>query len=73
MNITKTEKEKGWSIYQHIPNLFSRRTIDSSEFNKKMGQIFQMNKADSFKLIKEMKEQDIIDYQKNKGRLLFRR
>jgi len=61
-----------WTLYKHLPTLFKTKTVSVKEFNEKLGSQLHMKKGDSFKVIKELKEQGIVEHSVGRGRLLFR-
>jgi hypothetical protein len=75
MRIKELEKKPLDSLLKNIPALFPQRTISIQDFNERMSQPVRLslNKQESFELVKELKSRGYVDWQPNKGRLLFRR
>ena len=74
MAAKKDVKPPGWSILKNIPTLFDRKTVDIHEFNERMNQPIRLwlTKKETFELVKDLKKNGVLEYQPNRGRLLFR-
>ena len=72
MDIKIAERLANWSIAKSIPNLFPQKTISTQDFNEKLGEHLKFTKQESFEIMKDMHKHGILDFQTNKGRILFK-
>lgn len=74
MEIKPAEKPAAWSLMKNIADSFKQKTISTQDFNEKLSQPIRLSltKQQSFELIKDMRKHGILDFQPNRGRILFK-